>query len=242
MSKQRQKSENQGVESQTNYKYSEEQLLEELRRAYKELGKPPTTRSDVVRFSEETYRVRFGSWIDALREAGVEPEKTQTKNESAVDRIEISELVDVVLSKFTETTEIPYEEEITSEIEDTQATTDIAGSWSETLKMAGLPARKRGGFIDVNGGRVRDYGESWERVRNDVLVRDRYRCQHCGEKQHILKEQGKSLHVHHIKPLNSFEQPEAANFSENLITLCKPCHDDWEPVTQLAFNSGSGVR
>lgn len=217
--------------------YSDGELLTELRDAYRETGEVPRSRSDAIGPSSETYRDRFGSWINALREAGIEPEKQQTHTEGVVDRIEISELVDTILDLFSESCKIPYEKEVIQQIGDTQATTQIAGSWGELLIFAGLPARRRGGSFHDAGPRSKNrYGANWREIRRRILERDRYRCQHCAVQQHVEKENNRSLEVHHIKPLTSFEEPEKANFEENLITLCQSCHNDWEPVTQLAFD------
>jgi len=45
-----------------------------------------------------------------------------------------------------------------------------------------------------------------------VLKRDRWRCQQCGSSE--------NLQVHHIRPRSKLGGDE----DENLITLCSPCH------------------
>ena len=71
---------------------------------------------------------------------------------------------------------------------------------------------------------ARDFAEAfynskkWKDMRKYILIRDQYRCQHCGSAH--------ALEVHHIKPLS----PETINNAEitlndaNLITLCRDCH------------------
>lgn len=62
-------------------------------------------------------------------------------------------------------------------------------------------------------------GNKW---RKDVLVRDNYTCQKCGEKD-ILK-----LEVHHIKSFCNY--PESRLDINNGQTLCESCHyktDNW---------------
>ena len=49
-----------------------------------------------------------------------------------------------------------------------------------------------------------------------VLSRDRHTCQHCKG-----RAKKKKLEVHHIK----FKSEQGSDESENLITLCKPCHE-----------------
>lgn len=59
---------------------------------------------------------------------------------------------------------------------------------------------------------VRD-SYKWEIVREEVLERDRKRCQECGADT--------ELHVHHITPLSEGGEPFDKS---NLVTLCKTCH------------------
>jgi len=53
-----------------------DKLLQELHRVYTELGHTPSIRDmkKYGRFSHSTYRRRFGSWVNALRLAGYEPQ------------------------------------------------------------------------------------------------------------------------------------------------------------------------
>ena len=64
-----------------------------------------------------------------------------------------------------------------------------------------------------------DYGPGWNRIRNEIRVRDHFTCQVCG-----AVEKGEAHHVHHKIPFRSFNSPEEANRPHNLITLCKNCH------------------
>jgi 5-methylcytosine-specific restriction endonuclease McrA len=57
----------------------------------------------------------------------------------------------------------------------------------------------------------------YKRARSNVLKRDEHRCQmpSCGSK--------KRLNVHHIQP---WSKASSLRFDENnLITLCRKCHD-----------------
>ena len=56
-------------------------------------------------------------------------------------------------------------------------------------------------------------GENWKEIRLDILKRDNFKCQLCGEKN-------KRLDVHHIIPYSETQD----NSLYNLITLCKRCH------------------
>lgn len=59
------------------------------------------------------------------------------------------------------------------------------------------------------------YGYS--NIRELVLTRDSYKCQHCKGKSKESK-----LEIHHIV----FRENDGSDNSENLITLCKTCHAD----------------
>ncbi|GEP80690.1 hypothetical protein SCA05_24830 [Staphylococcus carnosus] len=68
--------------------------------------------------------------------------------------------------------------------------------------------------------------KEWRRLRELVLIRDNYECQHCKEKgivKTINPDKHKSLDVDHIKELDS--HPELALDMDNLVTLCISCHN-----------------
>ena len=53
---------------------------------------------------------------------------------------------------------------------------------------------------------------SYERLRQQILYRDNWRCQSCGTMS--------NLEVHH----SEFRSQSGADSEENLITLCTACH------------------
>ena len=61
-------------------------------------------------------------------------------------------------------------------------------------------------------GRIRLEAESYRRLRQQVLKRDGWRCQHCGSMR--------NLEVHH----KQFRSLAGDDEETNLITLCMPCH------------------
>jgi len=85
------------------------------------------------------------------------------------------------------------------------------------------------------GGQAK-YGSGWnEEKKERVRERDGRRCRDCGlpEREHIIRH-GCKLHVHHITPARSFDDDERRNDTDNLITLCAPCHlGKWEPMQPL---------
>lgn len=55
-------------------------------------------------------------------------------------------------------------------------------------------------------------------TRKKIIVRDHYACRKCGEEE--------DLQVHHINPVVLGRDDS----EPNLITLCAPCHREWEIV------------
>lgn len=69
------------------------------------------------------------------------------------------------------------------------------------------------------------YGEEWSDIRLEAIERDGGKCTRCGATRQEVKEAlGHDLDVHHIIPLREFDELEAANELENLVTLCRRCH------------------
>lgn len=70
---------------------------------------------------------------------------------------------------------------------------------------------------------ARDFAKSfynskeWQKVREAVLMRDKYLCQHCGRP---------AEEVHHIKHLSpeNIGDPSVTLDMNNLVSLCKDCH------------------
>jgi len=72
------------------------------------------------------------------------------------------------------------------------------------------------------GGKVLYYGTNWKNRRLDALERDNHTCQACGQED--------NLHVHHIRPLRTFDDGEKPHRLRNLVTLCRSCHKTWEGI------------
>lgn len=70
------------------------------------------------------------------------------------------------------------------------------------------------------GGTV-PYGSGWWNIRQAALERDNHTCQYCGIDSNDL---GHNPDVHHIVPVRSFENPEAAHRLDNVVSLCRSCH------------------
>ncbi len=65
------------------------------------------------------------------------------------------------------------------------------------------------------------YRGTWWYVRRQARKRDDYTCQNCGTSK---SELGQNPHVHHVKPIRNFEDPQEAHTLDNVVTLCPSCH------------------
>ena len=86
-----------------------------------------------------------------------------------------------------------------------------------------------------SGGASGWYGPSWKKQRRKAIQRDGERCALCGlSRSDHYDVYDVDLHVHHKTPFKNFgiENHESANRLENLITVCRSCHDQIEPVSQ----------
>lgn len=82
---------------------------------------------------------------------------------------------------------------------------------SETIKQTVFPMKyKQIGFF----------------TRTMILQRDNHTCQRC-----LTKMAGKKLDVHHKIPVRK----GGTDTTDNLVTLCKPCHRKIEPIKILRY-------
>lgn len=89
------------------------------------------------------------------------------------------------------------------------------------------------GYVTAGGPSTSDYGENWDERRFEILERDGFECRLCGisQSEHREKEDV-GLHVHHIQPFRTFDDPEVANQASNLVTVCSDCHTTIEPLSE----------
>lgn len=215
----------------TNREYTTQELINQLQRVGEKHGRPPRARDlddrdDLA--SSSLIHHRFGSWITAIERAGFEPERVQTKEKSTDG--DIHEIIWDVLDLTIELGFPPRKTDgfKCDSLNDSHAKR-LFGSWNELLSICGLPVRTTGQARGARKDNYREYGPRWNQVRRNILKRDRYECQSCAKSYNDeLHDIGTGLHVHHIIPLREFDDPEEANFPENLITLCKSCHSKLE--------------
>jgi 5-methylcytosine-specific restriction protein A len=79
----------------------------------------------------------------------------------------------------------------------------------------------------------RGYDRNWKRIRIQVLIRDNYTCQDCGD-----VVDGKDAHVDHVIPLAA----GGTNELSNLKTRCIRCHSKKTAKEDGGFgNRGRGA-
>jgi hypothetical protein len=102
--------------------------------------------------------------------------------------------------------------------------------WSDEIADA-LEGRERPDLAGENNGNWKGgydgyyYGPSWTKeLRRRVRERDGYECMVCGVAEEDLDRE---LDVHHIVPFRKFgvENHEKANREDNLVSLCRSCHN-----------------
>lgn len=64
------------------------------------------------------------------------------------------------------------------------------------------------------------YGGTWTTWIRRIKERDGNQCVKCGSEE--------ELEVHHFLKLLAFDNPNDAHYYENLVLLCKKCHDEVE--------------
>ena len=100
---------------------------------------------------------------------------------------------------------------------------ECRGEWrSENLTGESHPQWKGGRF---------PYGKGWTKKKRETVreSQDR-RCAGCATPESDCRTR---LHVHHIQPARSFDDPEARNDPSNLVALCPTCHNEWERMAPL---------
>lgn len=208
-------------------KYTKEDLLSELRRLESLCEGTPTASfmDEEGRITARTYQLRFGSWNNAVEEAGL-----NVNQRKKIDREELIQELER-LSDSLNTDRITYKDISSESKYSVGPFYTVFGSLEEAFSEAGLEMRKFDGEENVNwkGGHGGYYGPSWEKQRDEARERDNKVCKACGSE--------KKINVHHIRPVRKWEveeEHEKMNSLENLICLCRSCHGKLEGKWQDA--------
>lgn len=214
--------------------WTKTELVRSLRRVACEQGAAPTVKEaeTLDGCSPRAARRLFGTWNDALRAAGLTPRLRS--------RVPTEELLAEIESLAEKLGRPPRWADNRREGRFSVTTYQKRfGSWVKTLQAAGYDpkyASQEREWHGPTGDIEARYGGNWPRQRRRALERDDYRCQdeRCSmtEAEHI-DQYGYGLDVHHRKPLRTFHEGdevdhERANRLDNLVTLCRPHHAEWE--------------
>ena len=122
-----------GLFEAPNYEHTRPELLDEIRRLNDHLGRVPRRHEmeETGKYGSSVYTERFGSWNEALREAGLEP----------FERVNIpdDDLLCALKDLATDIGRTPIQREMNSMGEFHSATYERAfGTWNDALEVAGL--------------------------------------------------------------------------------------------------------
>ena len=129
-------------------KHSDEELLTEIQRLTDELGEPPTTKemNERGKYDVTTFVNIFGSWSNALEEAGFDRPKRGSK-------INQEDLIDELQRLAADLDKPPTVAEM-DEIGEYSSVTyhNRFGSWNDALEAAGLTTGKPASETQISRG------------------------------------------------------------------------------------------
>lgn len=207
---------------------SDDELLEDLRRVARKLGRDTVTISEYTEHGlghATTIQRRFRSWFKALEDAGLKPSRSRI----GISNEELFENLRVVWMSLGRQ---PSYGEIRAPLSQYSAGTyeKRLGSWSQALQQfvewvnADEGSESDGAQIENASPRSarpqarRTKREITERMRFRILLRDGFRCGACGASP--LENRGTDLHVDHIMPWSKGGETVPGN----LATKCSRCN------------------
>lgn len=209
----------------------DEELLEDLRRGAKTLGRETITMTEyeeVGKTHPSTIQRRFGSWPKALKLAGLQPSRSKVG-------ISDDELFENIKSLWINLGRQPRYGEVKAPSSLFSAGTyeNRFGSWSKALgrffEWVNLDSRDQPQenvkeqseahvTTQIPLAKRRTRREISDRQRFRILVRDGFRCKACGASP--LTQPGVELHVDHILPWSKGGETT----DDNLESKCKQCN------------------
>ena len=195
----------------------DEELLHDLIRVAKELGKEKVTideYNEKGKYHNTTLARRFGSWFKALERAGLK----KTRNLNISDEDLFKNLVDV----WTTLGRQPRYNNLTNNVSKYSSGTyeKRFHGWRKALEAfvewANEGIQPEYSTLAEPGARKRTPRNINWRLRALVLMRDGARCRLCG----VTPQDGVKLHVDHIKPWSKGGE----TILENLQVLCEICN------------------
>lgn len=205
-------------------------LKEEIQRVAGVVGESPSQEqfNEHGEYSHVVVCEKFGSWNEAIKEVDLEPYTQDVAD---------SELLSELRRLAKELERIPSQADVNRHSGHGVSTYQRRfGQWSTAVREAGFEPRTVGpppgeenGYW--KGGYEPYYGPNWAEQRRAARDRDGYCCVACGMSDGEHKDKlGWELEVHHIKPFAECEDYFEANDLENLITLCRTHHREYEEL------------
>lgn len=211
---------------------SDEDLLNDMRRSAKELGRETVTMAEYEQIGNahpSTIQRRFGSWPIALQRAGLQPSRSKIG-------ISDQELFENVRSLWIALGRQPRYAEVKAPSSQFSAGTyeNRFGSWSKALQafiawvnsetakqsaqVAETPRKVADSMAQSPPEKRRTRRGISDRQRFRILVRDGFRCKACGASP--LMKPGVELQVDHILPWSKGGETT----DDNLETKCAQCN------------------
>lgn len=178
-----------------------------------------------------TFYEYFDSWRDAVDELGVDMYAHYTENDLLCEIQRFKEEYGYVSErKFKYDDDYPSSSTVSRKL----------GSWNEAVKKAGVKPNNPGEYgSERREGVYAEYGQSYEDMRERCFQRDSFECRKCGS--------GENLECHHEKRRVDYEtsnvfELDQSNTLENLVTLCRDCHNEIHHSVEQISNDISSLR
>lgn len=209
-----------GLYPHRNTNFEETDLISEIERLAEELDRVPTA-GDILkrgRYGLRSFQKVFGSWNEALREAGCQA--------NVVRDIPRKKLLAEIHHLHEDLGRVPSKSDMTEYGCYSTRTFQLEfGSWNDAIISAGYEPN-----LTFDSGWNYYYGPNWEAIRQLVIQRDNEMCRCCGQRRRDCEQ---DLNVHHIQPARELSNDgnpdyDALNEPSNLISLCPSCHHKFE--------------
>lgn len=225
-----------GLEPHRRPNVCKDEIISDLQRVADQLQRVPERKefNEFVDYHATTVERRFGTWGDAVVEAGLIP----NRNYGATD----AELLEHLGELAKELGDTPSANYMTDNGRyGANSYLRRFGSWDNAVEAAGLepyehPCGEEHPFWVEEPAKRLYYGPNWDEQRAKARERDGHECQRCGVHEEGL---GRALDVHHKIPFREYLGGEGkpdyqrANRLENLISYCPSCHSKVEEMAPL---------
>jgi len=201
-------------------------LKKELRRLYEKNGETPTKRimNEEGEFATGTYQKVFGSWNEAIKEAGLEVVlEQQNTREEMLEELKRVKSITGSAPTYSSVKKHSYLSPDAYRLR--------FGKFSKAVEEAGMepypPNSERTRSSEWREEAVgHPYGPDWKKVRQEAIERADGACEHpkCEKEK---SRNGRGLECHHIIP-NFLTEDEQEHDLDNILVLCREHHDELE--------------